>query len=161
LWIAALCAEAEANAKQSVTAPTNPFGSFFPFLSPWQSEPQSFAKRKGLWVGGPIPLGCATVNKKLIIVPEEAETVRTMFRLYLECGSVGALAEELFRRNIVPKVRSFAGGRTKLGNNSTDVTPRLLMYSTIAVNLFLRRPHAHLTRAPARRVNDGGRSTGH
>jgi hypothetical protein len=92
LWIAALCAEAEANAKQSVTAPTNPFGSFFPFLSPWQSEPQSFAKRKGLWVGGPIPLGCATVNKKLIIVPEEAETVRTMFRLYLECGSVGALA---------------------------------------------------------------------
>jgi hypothetical protein len=46
--------------------------------------------RKGLWVGGPIPLGYATVNKKLVIVPEEAETVRTMFRLYLECGSVGA-----------------------------------------------------------------------
>jgi site-specific DNA recombinase len=34
-----------------------------------------------MWVGGPIPLGYATVNKKLVIVPEEAETVRTMFRL--------------------------------------------------------------------------------
>jgi hypothetical protein len=50
-----------------------------------------------------------------VIVPEEAETVRTMFRLYLECGSVGALAEELARRNIVSKVRIFASGRTKGG----------------------------------------------
>ena len=30
------------------------------------------SKRKGLWVGGPIPLGYATVKKKLIVVPEEA-----------------------------------------------------------------------------------------
>jgi hypothetical protein len=37
------------------------------------------SKRKGLWVGGPIPLGYATANKKLVIVPEEAETVRTMY----------------------------------------------------------------------------------
>jgi site-specific DNA recombinase len=73
------------------------------------------SKRKGLWVGGPIPLGYATVNKKLVIVPEEAETVRTMFRLYLECGSVGALAEELTFRNIVSKVRTFASGRVRGG----------------------------------------------
>jgi site-specific DNA recombinase len=73
------------------------------------------SKRKGLWVGGPIPFGYATVNKKLVIVPQEAETVRTMFRLYLECGSVGALAEELARRNILSKVRTFASGRVKGG----------------------------------------------
>jgi site-specific DNA recombinase len=73
------------------------------------------SKRKGLWVGGPVPFGYATVNKKLVIVPEEAETVRTMFRLYLERGSVGALAEELSRRSIVSKVKTFANGRTKGG----------------------------------------------
>jgi hypothetical protein len=55
------------------------------------------------------------VNKKLVIVPEEAETVRTMFQLYLECGSVGALAEELARRNIVSRVRTFTSGRAKGG----------------------------------------------
>jgi hypothetical protein len=38
-----------------------------------------------------------------------------MFRLYLECGSVGALAEELARRNIVSKVRIFASGSVKGG----------------------------------------------
>jgi hypothetical protein len=57
-----------------------------------------------MWVGGPIPLGYATVNKKLVIVPEEAETVRTMFRLYLECGSIAPsprslLAETPCRRS--------------------------------------------------------------
>src|SRR5580704_4604031 len=35
--------------------------------------------------------------------------------LYLECGSVGALAEELARRNILSKVRTFASGRVKGG----------------------------------------------
>jgi hypothetical protein len=38
-----------------------------------------------------------------------------MFRLYLECGSIGALAEELARRNILSKVRTFASGRVKGG----------------------------------------------
>jgi DNA invertase Pin-like site-specific DNA recombinase len=74
------------------------------------------SKRKGIWVGGPIPLGYATVNKKLVVVPEEAETVRTMFRFYLKYGSVGALAEELTRRKVVSKVRSLANGRTQDGS---------------------------------------------
>jgi site-specific DNA recombinase len=73
------------------------------------------SKRKGLWVGGPIPLGYATVNKKLVVLPEEAETVRIMFRLYLKCGSIGALAEELAHRTIVSKVRTIANGRTQGG----------------------------------------------
>lgn len=37
------------------------------------------SKRKGLWVGGPVPLGYATKNKKLVVVPEEADSVRTIF----------------------------------------------------------------------------------
>src|SRR5882762_9099382 len=61
------------------------------------------SKRKGIWVGGPIPLGYASVGKGRVIVPGEAEAVRTRFRLYLECGSVGALAEELGRRNMLSK----------------------------------------------------------
>ena len=38
-----------------------------------------------------------------------------IFRLYLECGSIGVLAEELARRNVVSKVRTFASGRVKGG----------------------------------------------
>src|SRR6202051_4679321 len=36
------------------------------------------SKRKGLWVGGPVPLGYAAVDKKVEVVPAEAETVRTI-----------------------------------------------------------------------------------
>jgi site-specific DNA recombinase len=36
------------------------------------------SKRKGLWVGGPIPLGYRCADKKLVVVPEEAETVRSI-----------------------------------------------------------------------------------
>ena len=46
------------------------------------------SKAKGIWVGGSVPLGYASVNKKLVVVPEEAETVRLIFRRYLELGSI-------------------------------------------------------------------------
>src|SRR5271155_1647895 len=49
------------------------------------------SKRKGIWVGGPVPLGYVCVNKKIVVEPEEAETVRGIFRRYLELGAVRAL----------------------------------------------------------------------
>jgi site-specific DNA recombinase len=36
------------------------------------------SKRKGLWVGGPVPLGYAAVDKKILVVPAEAAAVRTI-----------------------------------------------------------------------------------
>jgi site-specific DNA recombinase len=62
------------------------------------------SKRKGLWVGGPVPLGYRCIDKKLEIVPVEAETVRTIFARYLELGSMGALLAELDRQGIRTKV---------------------------------------------------------
>src|ERR1700716_669950 len=56
------------------------------------------SKRKGLWVGGPVPLGYRCLEKKLEIVPDEAEEVRTIFTRYLELGSMGALLTELDRQ---------------------------------------------------------------
>jgi site-specific DNA recombinase len=73
------------------------------------------SKRKGLWVGGPVPLGYRCLNKKLEIVPEEAETVRTIFSLYLELGSMGALIAELDRRSVRTKVNGRRDGRKSGG----------------------------------------------
>src|SRR3989304_4317642 len=47
------------------------------------------SKRKGIWVGGNVPLGYASRDKKLIIHEAEAERVRTIFRRYLVRGSIG------------------------------------------------------------------------
>lgn len=73
------------------------------------------SKRKGIWVGGPVPLGYASVNKKLVIVPEEAETVREIFKRYLELGAVRLLAADLDKSGIKSKIRELSGGRTAGG----------------------------------------------
>jgi site-specific DNA recombinase len=70
------------------------------------------SKRKGIWVGGPVPLGYAAVDKKILVVEAEAEAVRTIFTQYLELGSIRALAEDLDRRRIRSKPRRLSNGRT-------------------------------------------------
>jgi site-specific DNA recombinase len=70
------------------------------------------SKRKGLWVGGIVPLGYATKERKIVVVEEEAERVRTVFRNYLDLGSLNRLMADLRERGIVTKVRSLKTGRT-------------------------------------------------
>jgi site-specific DNA recombinase len=51
------------------------------------------------------------VDKKIVVVPTEAEAVRTIFARYLELGSVRLLAEDLDRRGIHSKPRRLSDGR--------------------------------------------------
>ena len=73
------------------------------------------SKRKGIWVGGSVPLGYASVNKKLVVVPEEAETVRLIFRRYLELGSIRDLVEDLDRKGIRTRRQTLSTGKTRGG----------------------------------------------
>src|SRR5438552_11900230 len=70
------------------------------------------SKRRGIWVGGPVPLGYAAVDKKIVVIPAEAETVRTIFERYLDLGSIRTLAADLDRRGIRSKLRERSNGRT-------------------------------------------------
>jgi DNA invertase Pin-like site-specific DNA recombinase len=70
------------------------------------------SKRKGLWVGGPVPLGYRSIGKKLIVVEEEAEQVRTIFRRYLALGSIGLLIDDLRRCGVRPRARVGRDGGT-------------------------------------------------
>jgi site-specific DNA recombinase len=73
------------------------------------------SKRKGIWVGGSIPLGYTSVDKKLVVVPEEAETVRLIFRRYLEIGSIRDLVEDLDTRGIRTRRQKLSTGKTRGG----------------------------------------------
>jgi hypothetical protein len=70
------------------------------------------SKRRGLWVGGMVPLGYVSRDKKLFIDEEEAERVRTIFQRYLDLGSIGLLLVDLRERGVVTKVRQLSDGRT-------------------------------------------------
>ncbi len=67
------------------------------------------SKRKGLWVGGPLPLGYGSKDKVLFVVPEEAAAVRTIFERYLALKSVGALAADLRSLGITSRGGGFFG----------------------------------------------------
>jgi site-specific DNA recombinase len=73
------------------------------------------SKRKGLWVGGMVPLGYDSKDRRITANEAEAERVRTIFRLYLKQGSLNLLMAELRERGIVTKVRTLKGGRTAGG----------------------------------------------
>jgi DNA invertase Pin-like site-specific DNA recombinase len=73
------------------------------------------SKRKGIWVGGPVPLGYASINKKLVVVPEEAEAVRLIFERYLEVGSIRDLMQDLDDRGVRTKRQVGGNGQTRGG----------------------------------------------
>ena len=70
------------------------------------------SKRRGIWVGGPVPLGYRSVDKKLEVVPKDATLVRKIFADYLRLGSISELAASLEREGLKPRPRILSNGRT-------------------------------------------------
>jgi site-specific DNA recombinase len=64
------------------------------------------SRRKGKWTGGTVPLGYVAKDKKLVVDNAEAETVRMIFRRYLELRSFSKLVADLDRRGVITKRRS-------------------------------------------------------
>ncbi len=60
-------------------------------------------RKKGLWTGGRIMLGYKVEEKRLVVVPEEAEQVRTIYRIFLETGTVVGTVGELQHRGWLTK----------------------------------------------------------
>ena len=69
------------------------------------------SKRKGIWMGGAVPLGYRVEDRALHVVESEAEFIRNLFRRYLELGSVVRLKTALDAENVRSPVRINRSGR--------------------------------------------------
>jgi DNA invertase Pin-like site-specific DNA recombinase len=69
------------------------------------------SKKKGWWMGGMPPLGYRVEDRKLVVIPGEAETVRHIFRRYVALGSVRLLQQELETRGVTSKRWTSSSGR--------------------------------------------------
>jgi len=107
------------------------------------------SKRKGIWVGGMVPLGYRAVNKKLEIVREEADLVRRIFALYIELGSVGALASALDQQGVRPKPRQLANGRSKAAERYTIGPLAHMLKNRLYVGEVAYRGEVHKGEHPA------------
>ena len=87
------------------------------------------SKRKGLWVGGPLPLGYELKDGKPVVVEQEAERVRMIFRRYLEVSGINELVRDLRAKNICTKARTY---------NTTGKTRGGIPFGRGALSYFLR-----------------------
>lgn len=69
------------------------------------------SKRKGMWMGGPVPIGYDVIDRKLVVNATEAEMVRQIFARYLTSPSIEILAGDLARLGFRSKQRVTRNGR--------------------------------------------------
>ena len=77
------------------------------------------SKKKGMWMGGPVPLGYDVRDRKLVINHAEAATVRHIFARYVALGSVTSTLDALAGDGIVTKISTTRGGLIRGGNAFT------------------------------------------
>src|SRR3954468_13546083 len=73
------------------------------------------SKKKGMWMGGNVPLGYDASERTLVINPAEAETVRRIFALYRELGCVRRVKEEADRLGLRTKCSATTNGTERGG----------------------------------------------
>jgi DNA invertase Pin-like site-specific DNA recombinase len=73
------------------------------------------SKKKGMWMGGNVPLGYDADERTLVINPAEAETVRRIFALYRELGCVRRVKEEADGLGLRTKSSTTANGTERGG----------------------------------------------
>lgn len=91
------------------------------------------SKKKGMWMGGMIPIGYDRVDKKLVVNPADAETVRHIFTKYLELVSIKELKEHLDSAGHRSKVRITSKGDSWGGSKFS----RGLLYKTLSNPIYV------------------------
>jgi site-specific DNA recombinase len=74
------------------------------------------SKRKGLWMGGKVPLGYDPDGRTLKVNETEAKTIRTLYDLYEALGTVRQVKEEADRLGLRSRSRTTADGTTSGGS---------------------------------------------
>ena len=101
------------------------------------------SKARGMWMGGLLPLGYDVNESGLVINPLEADTVRLIFRSYLELKSVRRLLEELEGHGIKSKQRANCTGRAAGGAPFSKGALYHLLSNPIYVGKIRHRDKVH------------------
>ena len=112
------------------------------------------SKRKGMWMGGFVPLGYKVRDRRIVVDEGEAEIVRDIFRRYGEIACVRLLKEDLDRHGVLSKRRISKGGVESGGHSFSRGALYALLSNPIYVGEIrhkgIRHPgqhHAILDRA--------------
>jgi DNA invertase Pin-like site-specific DNA recombinase len=107
------------------------------------------SKKKGMWMGGHVPLGYRVQDRKLLVDDTEAEKVRYIFERYLELGSLTLLLQDLGSRGIRTKQRQLSNGLVRGGIPFTRGPLAYLLKNRTYLGKIVHRNHCHQGEHPA------------
>lgn len=106
------------------------------------------SKRKGLWMGGPVPLGYDVDARKLVVNDAEADLVRHIYQRYLVLPSVEDLADDLNRAGHRTKVQRRASGPSRGGCDFRRGTLYHLLANPIYIGRIVHKSEAFMGEHP-------------
>jgi site-specific DNA recombinase len=101
------------------------------------------SKRKGMWMGGVVPLGYRVEDRALHTVEAHAEIVRSLLRRYLEAGSVVRLKQQLDAEGFRLPVRIDGAGRSTGGGPLSRGHIYKILSNPIYVGRIGHKGHVH------------------
>src|SRR5688500_10632413 len=102
------------------------------------------SKKKGMWMGGHVPLGYRVQDRKLVIDDAEAEAVRCIFQRYVDLGSLTLLLQDLRTRGIRTKQRQLSNGSVGGGIPFTRGPLAYLLRNRTYLGEIVHRDQCHL-----------------
>ena len=103
----------------------------------------SASKKKGMWMGGVVPLGYRVEDRVLHIVENHAGIVRSLFRRYLEAASVVRLKQQLEAAGVGIPIRIDGGGHSTGGGLFSRGHLYKLLSNPIYVGLIAHKGQVH------------------
>jgi hypothetical protein len=107
------------------------------------------SKKKGMWMGGNVPMGYDANERTLVINPAEAETVRRIFALYRELGCVRRVKEEADRLGLRTKCSKTANGAERGGKPFSRGHLYTLLSNPIYTGQIAHKGELHRGQQPA------------
>jgi hypothetical protein len=101
------------------------------------------SKKKGMWMGGNVPLGYDVIERKLVVNKAEAETVRKLFGLYLEFGSAREVMEYAERHRLRPKAKRKQDGECQSARNFGRAQLYYLLSNSLYVGLIRHKSETY------------------
>ncbi len=101
------------------------------------------SKKKGLWMGGVVPLGYHVQDRALHIVDDHAALIRSLFERYLVIGSVVRLKAALDQEGVTVPLRQDRAGRASGGGRFSRGHLHKILTNPIYIGRIAHKGQVH------------------
>ena len=99
--------------------------------------------KKGMWMGGSIPIGYDLSERRLIINKSEAIIIKVLFKTFTETGSVTDTFRELNDQGFRTKTWTSSSGKTRIGKRFNKSSVRSILTNYLYIGKINHKGNIH------------------